>query len=92
MIVPSPAARIVALYACVRAAPRNARCSRAAPHARCSFNKRALRFDQLSRKARQKRMISLDGLLLLGFGPRLGQAALALNQALYTTSADDGRE
>jgi len=37
-------------------------------------------------------VISLDGLLLLGFGPRLGQAALALNQALYTTSADDGRE
>ena len=46
----------------------------------------------LTPAGRQKRVISLDGLLLLGFGPRLGQAALALNQALYTTSADDGRE
>lgn len=41
---------------------------------------------------RQKRVISLDGLMLLGFGPRLGQAALALNQALYTTSVVDGKE
>ena len=46
----------------------------------------------LTPAGRQKRVISLDGLMLLGFGPRLGQAALALNQALYTTSIVDGRE
>ena len=46
----------------------------------------------LTPAGRQKRVISLDGLMLLGFGPRLGQAALALNQALYTTSVVDGKE
>ncbi len=33
--------------------------------------------------ARTGRIIAMDGLLLLGFGPRTGQAALALNKALY---------
>ncbi len=31
----------------------------------------------------QGRVLSMDGLFLLGFGPRLGQAVLALNRALY---------
>jgi iron complex transport system substrate-binding protein len=29
------------------------------------------------------RIIAMDGLFLLGFGPRIGQAAIALHQALY---------
>ncbi len=29
------------------------------------------------------RLVSMNGLLLLGFGPRLGEAAVALNQSLY---------
>ncbi len=39
----------------------------------------------LTPAGRQGRVLSMDGLFLLGFGPRLGQAALALNQALYQT-------
>jgi iron complex transport system substrate-binding protein len=46
----------------------------------------------LSPAGRQRRVISLDGLLLLGFGPRLGQAAMTLQQALYPTSASDERQ
>ena len=37
----------------------------------------------LTPAGKQGRVLSMDGLLLLGFGPRLGQAALALNEALY---------
>lgn len=37
----------------------------------------------LTPAGKQGRVLSMDGLFLLGFGPRLGQAALALNQALY---------
>ena len=37
----------------------------------------------LTPAGQQGRVLSMDGLLLLGFGPRLGQAALALNEALY---------
>ena len=37
----------------------------------------------LTPAGQQGRVLSMNGLLLLGFGPRLGQAALALNQALY---------
>ena len=37
----------------------------------------------LTPAGQQGRVLSMDGLLLLGFGPRLGQAVLALNQALY---------
>jgi iron complex transport system substrate-binding protein len=33
--------------------------------------------------ARQGRIIAMDGMFLLGFGPRTGQAALALHDALY---------
>lgn len=46
----------------------------------------------LTPAGRQRRVISLDGLLLLGFGPRLGQAAMTLQQALYPTSASDERQ
>ena len=41
---------------------------------------------------RQRRVISLDGLLLLGFGPRLGQAAMTLQRDLYPTPASDERQ
>ena len=37
----------------------------------------------LTPAGKQGRVLSMDGLFLLGFGPRLGQAALALNEALY---------
>ena len=37
----------------------------------------------LTPAGQQGRVLSMDGLFLLGFGPRLGQAALALNEALY---------
>ena len=37
----------------------------------------------LTPAGQQGRVLSMDGLFLLGFGPRLGQAVLALNQALY---------
>ena len=37
----------------------------------------------LTPAGQQGRVLSMDGLFLLGFGPRLGQAALALNKALY---------
>ena len=37
----------------------------------------------LTPAGQQGRVLSMDGLLLLGFGPRLGQAVLALNGALY---------
>ncbi len=40
---------------------------------------------ELTPAGQQGRILSMDGLLLLGFGPRLGQAALALNRALYDT-------
>ena len=43
----------------------------------------------LTPAGRQRRVISLDGLLLLGFGPRLGQATLSLQQALYAPSPSD---
>ena len=33
--------------------------------------------------ALQGRIIGMDGMFLLGFGPRTGQAALALHGALY---------
>jgi iron complex transport system substrate-binding protein len=36
--------------------------------------------------ARANRIVAMDGLLLLGFGPRTGQAALALHKALYETA------
>ena len=36
-----------------------------------------------------KRVLSFNGLMLLGFGPRLGEAALALNQALYPKNSTD---
>ncbi|MDE2742672.1 MAG: hemin ABC transporter substrate-binding protein [Gemmatimonadota bacterium] len=37
----------------------------------------------LTPAGQQGRVLSMDGLFLLGFGPRLGQAVLALNEALY---------
>lgn len=37
----------------------------------------------LTPAGQQGRVLSMDGLFLLGFGPRLGQAVLALNGALY---------
>ena len=37
----------------------------------------------LTPAGKQSRVASMDGLLLLGFGPRLGQAVLKLNKALY---------
>ena len=37
----------------------------------------------LTPAGKQGRVLSMDGLFLLGFGPRLGQAVLALNEALY---------
>ena len=37
----------------------------------------------LTPAGKQGRVASMDGLLLLGFGPRLGQAVLELNRALY---------
>ena len=37
----------------------------------------------LTPAGQQGRVLSMDGLFLLGFGPRLGQAVLALNRALY---------
>ena len=43
----------------------------------------------LTPAGKQGRVLSMDGLLLLGFGPRLGQAVLALNQALYDTESND---
>lgn len=46
----------------------------------------------LTPAGKQGRVLSLDGLLLLGFGPRLGQAALALNRSLYANSKVHGRE
>ena len=33
--------------------------------------------------AQDGRIIAMDGMLLLGFGPRTGQAALTLHQSLY---------
>ena len=44
----------------------------------------------LTPAGQQGRVLSMDGLLLLGFGPRLGQAALALNQALYDVPSKTG--
>ena len=46
----------------------------------------------LTPAGRQRRVISLDGLLLLGFGPRLGQAAMTLQRDLYPTPASDERQ
>ncbi len=47
----------------------------------------------LTPAAQQGRVLSMDGLFLLGFGPRLGQAVLALNKALYdTASKTDGKQ
>ena len=46
----------------------------------------------LTPAGKQGRVLSLNGLMLLGFGPRLGQAALALNQALYANSTVHGQE
>ena len=43
----------------------------------------------LTPAGQQGRVLSMDGLLLLGFGPRLGQAVLALNQALYDVPRND---
>lgn len=37
----------------------------------------------LTPAGQQGRVLAMDGLFLLGFGPRLGQAVLALNDALY---------
>lgn len=37
----------------------------------------------LTPAGQQGRVLSMDGLFLLGFGPRLGQAVVALNRALY---------
>lgn len=37
-----------------------------------------------TRAAREKRIIAMDGLLLLGFGPRTPDAALALSRAVHT--------
>lgn len=37
----------------------------------------------LTPAGQQGRVVSMDGLFLLGFGPRLGRAALTLHQALY---------
>ena len=37
----------------------------------------------LTPAGKQGRVAAMDGLLLLGFGPRLGQAVLELNRALY---------
>ena len=42
----------------------------------------------LTPAGQQGRVLSMDGLLLLGFGPRLGQAVLALNQSLYNAPSD----
>ena len=41
---------------------------------------------ELTPAGQQGRVLSMDGLLLLGFGPRLGEAALRLNRALYGSS------
>ena len=38
---------------------------------------------ELTPAGRHHRVVSMDGLLLLGFGPRTGKAVLELNQALY---------
>ena len=47
----------------------------------------------LTPAGQQGRVLSMDGLLLLGFGPRLGQAVLALNGALYdVTSKTESNE
>ena len=44
----------------------------------------------LTPAGQQGRVLSMDGLFLLGFGPRLGQAVLALNQALYDVPSKTG--
>lgn len=44
----------------------------------------------LTPAGQQGRVLSMDGLFLLGFGPRLGQAALALNEALYEVPSKMG--
>jgi len=44
----------------------------------------------LTPAGQQGRVLSMDGLFLLGFGPRLGQAALALNEALYEVPSKTG--
>ena len=44
----------------------------------------------LTPAGKQGRVLSMDGLFLLGFGPRLGQAALALNEALYEVPSKMG--
>ena len=46
----------------------------------------------LTPAGRKRRVISLDGQLLLGFGPRLGQAAMTLQRDLYPTPASDERQ
>ena len=45
---------------------------------------------ELTPAGRQGRVLAMDGLLLLGFGPRLGEAALALNRALYAPGQGQG--
>ena len=44
----------------------------------------------LTPAGQQGRVLSMDGLFLLGFGPRLGQAVLALNEALYDVPSKMG--
>ncbi|MBK5925986.1 heme/hemin ABC transporter substrate-binding protein [Rhodobaculum claviforme] len=39
---------------------------------------------------RDRRLVRMDGLLLLGFGPRTAQAALALHRALYPLAPAEG--
>ena len=46
---------------------------------------------ELTPAGQQGRVLAMDGLLLLGFGPRLGQAALRLNRALYGSSLTTGQ-
>ena len=46
---------------------------------------------ELTPAGQQGRVLAMDGLFLLGFGPRLGQAALRLNRALYGSSATTGQ-
>ena len=46
----------------------------------------------LTPAGQQGRVLSMDGLLLLGFGPRLGQAVLALNGALYDVPSKNEKQ
>ena len=46
---------------------------------------------ELTPAGRHGRVLAMDGLLLLGFGPRLGEAARTLNRALYGPGPGPGQ-